>query len=121
MGFLSEFEQGGRRGETVTPQKWYPPFSTADLPVRWPTAKSKWEVTTYVKEYFFFKMPFIRKKGAFRLLESMKKGKCVGSCRKDWLRNIGYALKSRTNPLNLTKSEHKKLANKIKDVKKRKK
>ena len=66
-------------------------------------------------------MPFIRKKEAFRLLESMKNGRCVDSCRRHWLRNIGHALKARTNPLSLTKSEHKKLADKIKDVKKRKK
>jgi hypothetical protein len=53
-------------------------------------------------------MPFIDKKEAFELLDDMIAGICTGSCRKVWLRNIGYALKTDTNPLHLTNTEHKK-------------
>jgi hypothetical protein len=65
-------------------------------------------------------MPFIGKKEAFELLDEMKDGTCVGSCRQVWLRNIGYALKTDTNPLNLTKAEHKRMTAKLADVKQKK-
>ena len=58
-------------------------------------------------------MPFVDKKEAFKLLDAMIKGTCADSCRQVWLRNIGYALKTETNPLNLTKAEHKKMMIKI--------
>ena len=47
-------------------------------------------------------MPFINKKQAFKLLDDMIAGKqnCIGDCRRIWLKNIGYALKTETNPLN---------------------
>ena len=68
-------------------------------------------------------MPFINKKQAFKLLDDMIAGKqnCIGECRKIWLRNIGYALKSQANPLNLTPTEHKKMTEKLADVRDRKK
>jgi len=64
-------------------------------------------------------MPFINKKQAFKLLDDMIAGKqnCVGSCRQVWLRNIGYALKTHTNPLKLTTAEHTKMVNKMEEVK----
>ena len=66
-------------------------------------------------------MPFIDKKEAFKLLDDMIKGTCAGSCRQVWLRNIGYALKTETNPLKLTKAEHKKMVAKVLEVKNKKK
>jgi hypothetical protein len=68
-------------------------------------------------------MPFINKKQAFKLLEDMLKGKqtCIKECRQIWLRNIGYALKTDTNPLKLTPVEHKKMEMLLKDVKSKKK
>ena len=68
-------------------------------------------------------MPFINKKQAFKLLDDMIAGKqnCIGDCRRVWLRNIGYALKTDTNPLKLTSAEHKKMTAKLVQVKDRKK
>lgn len=66
-------------------------------------------------------MPFIDKKEAFKILDEMMNGKCIGSCRKIWLPKIKNALKSNTNPLNLTKIEHKKMSAKIIEVKIKKK
>jgi hypothetical protein len=64
-------------------------------------------------------MPFINKRQAFKLLDDMIKGKqnCIGDCRQVWLRNIGYTLKTATNPLKLTPSEHALLADKLAEVK----
>ena len=50
-------------------------------------------------------MPFVNKIGAFKLLREIENGKCQGDCRSIWLRNIKYALKTKTNPLNLTATE----------------
>ena len=68
-------------------------------------------------------MPFINKKQAFKLLDDMLKGKqsCIGDCRQVWLRNIGHALKTHTNPLKLTPSEHKQMVDTLAAVKSRKK
>jgi hypothetical protein len=64
-------------------------------------------------------MPFINKRQAFKLLDDMIQGKqnCIGDCRQVWLRNIGYALKTATNPLKLTPSEHALLVDKLAEVK----
>jgi hypothetical protein len=62
-------------------------------------------------------MPFIKKGMAFQLLSSMSKGTCTGSCRQVWLRNIQYALKTPTNPLNLTAAERKQMEAMISVVK----
>lgn len=66
-------------------------------------------------------MPFIDKKQAFEILDDMEKGTCIGSCRQVWLRNIGYALKTQTNPLQLTKAEGKRMTMKVARVKDKKK
>ena len=68
-------------------------------------------------------MPFINKKQALKLLDDMIAGKqsCIGDCRRVWLRNIGNALKSGTNPLKLTKAEHKTMTARLAQVKDRKK
>jgi hypothetical protein len=68
-------------------------------------------------------MPFINKKQALKLLDDMIAGKqnCIGDCRRIWLRNIGYALKTDTNPLKLTKTEHKTMTDRLSQVKNRKK
>jgi len=65
-------------------------------------------------------MPFIGKKEAFEILDEMENGTCIKSCRQVWLRNIGYALKTKTNPLRLTATEHKRMTRKITRVKGRK-
>jgi hypothetical protein len=65
-------------------------------------------------------MPFIEKKEAFVILDEMKDGKCKGSCRQVWLRNIGYALKTKSNPLNLTSIEHKRMTKKMREIKNKK-
>ena len=62
-------------------------------------------------------MPFIDKKQAFELLEIMEKGTCAKTCRRTWLRNIGYALKTKSNPLKLTSAEHRRMTAKIDQVK----
>ena len=62
-------------------------------------------------------MPFIGKGMAFQLLQSMIKGTCVGRCRQVWLRNIQYALKTSSNPLDLTAAERKQMIAKVAEVK----
>ena len=62
-------------------------------------------------------MGFIRKGGAFQLLNSMETGKCAGKCRSVWLRNIQYALKTPSNPLKLTATEHKRMTDAVNEVK----
>ncbi len=62
-------------------------------------------------------MPFIRKGGAFRLLNAMETGRCAGECRSGWLARIQYALKSKSNPLELTASERRRMTRKVAAVK----
>ena len=65
-------------------------------------------------------MPFIHNyNGAMRVLSSIEKGTCNGSCKSSWIRNFRYALKTKTNPLKLTKVERKNLTKKIKQASKR--
>ena len=66
-------------------------------------------------------MPFIDKHQAFELLQDMIDGKCIERCRQVWLRNIGYALQTKTNPLQLTKAERTRMEKKLKEVKETKK
>ena len=62
-------------------------------------------------------MGFIHSFGAAKqLLQGMKKGTCHGRCRTGWLRNIKYALKTKSNPLNLTAEQKKELKAMIKDI-----
>lgn len=62
-------------------------------------------------------MPFIDKKQAFKILDDIKKGVCVEKCRQVWIRNIGYALKTHTNPLELSSAEHKKMTKLLEEIK----
>ena len=59
----------------------------------------------------------IRKGGAFQLLNAMITGRCAGSCRSVWLRNIQYALKAKSNPLDLTPAEKRRMTAKVRMVK----
>src|SRR3972149_894279 len=58
-------------------------------------------------------MPFLDKKGVRKVLHDIEIGKCTGQCRSVWTRNIGYALKTKTNPLNLTKKEYTEFREKL--------
>lgn len=60
-------------------------------------------------------MPFIKSyNGAMQILSSIGNGNCKGSCKTIWIRNIKYALKTKTNPLRLTKTQRKNMTEKIK-------
>jgi hypothetical protein len=62
-------------------------------------------------------MPFLKGyDDAVRVLKDMEVGKCKGSCRSVWMRNIKYALKTKSNPLKLSKSERKRLNLKLKGM-----
>ena len=44
-------------------------------------------------------MPFLKNyKQAMNLLNDIEKGKCSGTCKSTWIRNLKYALKTKTNP-----------------------
>ena len=65
-------------------------------------------------------MPFISNyNAAMQLLASIGTGTCKGKCKSSWTRNIRYALKTKTNPLKLTKKERKNLTEKLKLVSKK--
>ncbi len=64
-------------------------------------------------------MPFVKKGGAFQILNSIEKGGCAGECRKVWLRNIQYALKAKSNPLKLTPAERRRMTAKVSSLKRR--
>lgn len=62
-------------------------------------------------------MPFISSyNGAMKILSSIGTGNCKGSCKSSWIRNLNYALKTKTNPLGLSKQERKNITEKIKSV-----
>jgi len=61
-------------------------------------------------------MPFVNKIGAFKLLREIENGKCSGDCRSSWLRNLKYALKTKTNLLNLTTIERQLMKKQIKNI-----
>ena len=62
-------------------------------------------------------MPFISNyNGAVRILSSIGKGTCSGTCKTTWIRNIKYALKTNTNPLGLTATQRKSLTEKVKKL-----
>lgn len=62
-------------------------------------------------------MPFIHNyNGAMKQLSSIGNGRCTGNCKKSWIRNLKYALKTKTNPLKLNKTQRKSLTEKIKSV-----
>ena len=61
-------------------------------------------------------MPIVNKIGAFKLLREIENGKCSGDCRSSWLRNLKYALKTKTNLLNLTTIERQLMKKQIKNI-----
>lgn len=62
-------------------------------------------------------MPFIRNyNGAMQILSEIGTGTCKESCKSTWLRNIRNALKTKTNPLGLNKTQRKAMTEKIKSV-----
>jgi len=63
-------------------------------------------------------MPFIKNyKQAMDVLKSIENGKCSGRCRRIWMTNFKNALKTKTNPLNLTASERKNMTKKMQELK----
>jgi len=64
-----------------------------------------------------YNMPFISNyNGAMKILTEIGTGTCNGTCKSVWIRNIKYALKTKTNPLGLNKQQRKKITEKIKNV-----
>lgn len=62
-------------------------------------------------------MPFVNSyNGAMKLLSEIENGTCKDSCKKIWMRNLKYALKTKTNPLKLTKPQRKNITEKMKGV-----
>lgn len=65
-------------------------------------------------------MPFIGSyNGAMQILNKIGTGTCNGTCKSTWIRNLKYALKTKTNPLGLTKEQRKNITEKIKSMSKR--
>ncbi len=63
-------------------------------------------------------MPFIKNyKEAVDVLKSIETGKCAGRCRRIWMTNLKNALKTKTNPLNLTMNERKNMTKKMNSLK----
>lgn len=56
-------------------------------------------------------------KEADTILNDIESGKCNGTCRTVWRQHIRLALTKKTNPLNLTKSQKKRLSEKLKKLK----
>jgi hypothetical protein len=62
-------------------------------------------------------MPFIRSyNGAMKILSEIGNGTCKGNCKTSWIRNLKYALKTKTNPLSLTKTQRKNMTKKLESV-----
>jgi hypothetical protein len=62
-------------------------------------------------------MPFVSSYGGvMRRLREMGTGKCNGKCKSSWSKNIRYAVKSKTNPLHLTRLERKYITRKLQSV-----
>ena len=57
---------------------------------------------------------------AVEILSAIGDGKCKGTCKTTWLRNLRYALKTKTNPLGLNKKQRKNMTEKLKSVSGRK-
>jgi hypothetical protein len=65
-------------------------------------------------------MVFVDKAQAKKILKSISTGTCSGKCRTVWLAAIKRALKSKTNPLNLTQKERKEFEKMIEATKRNK-
>ena len=50
---------------------------------------------------------------AMSILSEIGRGKCVDKCKSVWIRNFKYALKTKSNPLKLTRYTRRKLTQKI--------
>ena len=62
-------------------------------------------------------MPFIKSyNDAMKLLSEIENDTCKDNCKKIWMRNLKYALKTKTNPLKLTKTQRKNITEKMKGV-----
>ena len=62
-------------------------------------------------------MPFIKSyNGAMKILAEIENGTCKERCKTIWIRNLKYALKTKTNPLALNKTQRKNITEKIKSV-----
>ena len=62
-------------------------------------------------------MPFISNyNGAMKILSEIGTGTCKDTCKSVWLRNIKYALKTKSNPLKLNSFQRKSLTKKMKSV-----
>lgn len=62
-------------------------------------------------------MPFIGTyNGAMKILSEIGTGTCKGNCKSTWIRNLKYALKTKTNPLGLNEKQRKNMTEKIKSV-----
>lgn len=67
-------------------------------------------------------MPFISNYNeAMKILSDINNEKCKKTCKTIWLRNIKYALKTKTNPLSLNKKQRKTMIEKIRNLSSRKK
>ena len=65
-------------------------------------------------------MPFITTyTQGMKLLSDIEKGTCKGDCKSIFIRNLRYALKTKTNPLRLNETQRKNMTAKIKKVSKR--
>jgi hypothetical protein len=65
-------------------------------------------------------MPFIHTyNGAMQILSEIGTGTCKGKCKSVWIRNLKYALKTKTNPLGLSKQQRANMTKKIKTVSKK--
>jgi hypothetical protein len=54
--------------------------------------------------------------GAMMVLSSIGTGKCKERCKSNWMRNLKFALKTKSNPLKLTNTERKSLTKKMKSL-----
>ena len=62
-------------------------------------------------------MPFIKNyNGAMQILAEIGNRTCKESCKTIWMRNLKYALKTKTNPLGLNKTQRKNMTEKMKSV-----
>lgn len=62
-------------------------------------------------------MPFISTYSeAMKIVKEIGNGTCKDSCKKIWIRNLKYALKTKTNPLSLNKTQRKNMTEKLKSV-----
>jgi hypothetical protein len=65
-------------------------------------------------------MPFIKSyNGAMKILSQIGTGTCEGKCKSIWIRNLKYALKTKSNPLGLNKQQRKSMTKKFKSVSKK--